>query len=389
VRLGFRPGGKLMERAEAEGHAVLTVTPLRVTPQADRQRLRAPRLRADFYEAENAIRTFSAEGGAVAELEPLEPGGNRAKRVLSGKRMTANFHPGAQEVAELTVEEEAKMTDGMRQATAARAVYQGATEMVALRGQPLVWDETARTGGEEIDASLEAGHSQARGRVRTTYYSRETAGGAAPFRRGNAPVFVAADRAALRHGEGAALYEGNARAWQDDNFVRAETIEFDRGERQMLAAGSVRSALYGVEREVEPGRKEVVPVFGSADRMSYTDQSRVVHYEGRVKIQQGTDQIDAAVADATLDEGNKLSRLKASRDVVLTQPGRRGTGDEVEYTAASDTAVLTGDLARVEDREREVTTKGARLTLHLRDARIEAADEGGTRRVRTTHRIQR
>jgi lipopolysaccharide export system protein LptA len=193
----------------------------------------------------------------------------------------------------------------------------------------------------------------------------------------------------VRHREGAARYLGNARAWQEDDFVRAENLELDKGERVLTAWEKVQSAFYGVEREVEKGKKEIVPVFVSAEKLVYTDAQRKAHYEGKVKIRQGTDQIDAAEADAVMDENHKLSQMTAAREVVLTQPQRRGTGDLLVYTAASDAAVLTGNLAQVVDRERDVTSKGARLTLHLRDARIEGDDESGTKRVKTTHRIQR
>jgi lipopolysaccharide transport protein LptA len=136
-----------------------------------------------------------------------------------------------------------------------------------------------------------------------------------------------------------------------------------------------------------------VPVFASSDRIIYTDANRTAHYEGSVKIRQGTDQIDSATADAVMDEENKLISLTASTGVVMTQPARRATGDQVVYTAATDTAILTGNLAVVEDHEREAVTKSPKLTLHLRDARIEANDDnnvgsGARRRVRTTHRIQ-
>jgi lipopolysaccharide export system protein LptA len=225
--------------------------------------------------------------------------------------------------------------------------------------------------------------------VRTTYYSRETTGGAAPFKKSKAPVFITAERAVIRHSEGVARYTGDVRAWQDDNFVSAETIELDNKERQMLAWTNVESAIYNVEREVENGRKEIVPTFASADQMKYEDATRTVHYEGKVKIRQGTDRIEAAVADALVDQENKLTRLTASRDVILTQPQRRGNGDQLVYTAENETAVLTGNLAQVEDKERGIATKGARLTMHLRDARIEVNDESGAKRVRTTHRIQR
>ena len=387
VQMSFRSGGKFLARAEANGNAVLTITPP-ISPKAERKRLRAPHFTAEFYEANNALKTFLADGGPVAEFEPLEANSKRAKRTLSGKRLTASFHEQMQEISSLTVDDDAKFTDGERHATAARAVYIAATQTVTLRGKPLVWDNTARTDANEIDANIDTGESVARGTVRTTYYSRDTTGGAAPFKKNKSPVFIAADRAVMRHGEGAARYDGRAKAWQDDNVVSAETIELDKNERVMIATNNVKSALYGVEREVEKGRKEIVPIFASADRMTYTDSTRVVHYEGGVKITQGPDRIDAAVADAVIDEEHKLTSLKATRNVVLTQPARRGTGDKVEYTAATDTAILTGNLARLEDHERDVTTSSARLTLHLRDAKIEADDEGGTKRVKTTHRIK-
>lgn len=399
VQTMFSADGRFLQRAEATGNAVLTITPLQVTPKSERQTLRAAKFNADYFETGNAIKTFVAEGNALAEFEPLQPAPDsakakaksdqRTKRTLTSQKLTANLHQQAQEITDLTAEGEVKYTDGDRNVTAARGVYEAATQTVALRGKPLLWDATARTNADEIDAKLDTGESQARGRVRTTYYSRETTGGAAPFKKSKAPVTIAADSAVVRHREGAARYLGNARAWQDDDFVRGDNMELDKGERALHAWGNVQSAFYGLEREAGKGKKEIVPVFVSAEKLDYADANRTAHYEGKVKIRQGSDQIDAAVAEAVMDQENKLSKMTATREVVLTQPQRRGTGDLLVYTAADDAAVLTGNLAQVEDREREVTTKGARLTLHLRDARIEADDASGTKRVKTTHRIQR
>jgi lipopolysaccharide export system protein LptA len=256
-----------------------------------------------------------------------------------------------------------------------------------------VWDSSARASADEIDANLETGESQLRGHVRTTYFSRESTGGSAPFKNKKGPVTIAADHALVKHNEGAARYTGAARAWQDDDFVRADNIELDKGERMMTAWGATQSAFYDFEREVEKGRKQVVPIFTTSDRIVYTDANRTVHYEGSVKIRQGSDRIEAAVADVVMDEEHKLVSLTASKDVVITQPSRRATGDQVVYIAATDTAALTGNVAMVEDRERDAVTKSPKLTLHLRDARIEANDDnnvgsGVKRRVKTTHRIQ-
>lgn len=385
----YHPGGKFLAKAEANGNAVMTVIPLVATPKAETKKLRAPRFVADFYESGNDVKTFLAETNAVAEFTPMQPDKKRVKRTLTGNKMTATFAPQVQEVIEVMADGNAKFDEGERHATAAKANYLGATRTTLMRGKPQLWDDVARTDAQEIDANIDTGESVARGRVRTTYYSKATTNGAAPFKKNNAPVFVSSDRATFRHREAAAKYEGNARAWQDDNFIRGDVLELDNGERTMIATGNAQSAIYSFEREVESGKKEIVPVFGAADKIHYFDNDRLVRYTNNVKIRQGTDQIDSTKADATLDENYKMTRFVAEQEVVLTQPQRTGKGNHLEYTAASDEAVLTGNLATIEDRENDATSKGARLTLHLRDAKITANDEGGTKRVKTVHRVKK
>ncbi|MGH9939976.1 MAG: LptA/OstA family protein, partial [Blastocatellia bacterium] len=357
VQANFREDGKNLARAEAAGAAVLTVTPKRITPDAEKKTLRAPKFTAEFFETGNAIKTFVAEPNAVAEFDPMQPDGKnkgdgksakRLKKTLAGKKLTANFSGQTQDVTDLTAEGDAKFTDSERTATAARGIYTASNRTVAMRGKPQLWDSSARASADEIDANVETGESELRGRARTTYFSRESTGGSAPFKNKKGPVTVASDRALVKHHEGAARYIGNARAWQDDDFVRAENIELDKGERVMTAWGAAQSAFYDFEREVEKGRKQIVPIFTTSDRIVYTDANRTAHYEGSVKIRQGADRIDALVADAVMDEEHKLVSLTASKDVVMTQPSRRATGDHVVYTAATDTAILTGNLAIVE-----------------------------------------
>jgi len=402
LQANIRDDGKNLARAEAAGNAVLTIMPKRITPRSEKKTLRAPKFVADFFETGNAIKTFVAEPNPVAEFDPMQPEvkdkdkdatAKRSKRILSGKKMTANFSQQTQDVSDMTVDGDAKFTEGERVAVAARGVYTASNQTVAMRGKPQLWDSTLRASADEIDTNVGSSESELRGRARTTYFNRDSTGGAAPFKNRKQPVTVASDRALVKHNEGAARYIGDARAWQGEDFVRAEYIEIDKGERTMTAWNNARSTFYDFEREVEKGRKEVVPVFASSDRIIYTDANRTAHYEGSVKIRQGTDQIDSATADVLMDEENKLISMTATKDVVMTQPARRATGDQVVYTAATDTAILTGNFAVVEDHERDAVTKSPKLTLHLRDARIEANDDnnggsGAKRRVRTTHRIQ-
>jgi len=144
--------------------------------------------------------------------------------------------------------------------------------------------------------------------------------------------------------------------------------------------------------EVSSATTPIVPVFASADSLSYSDPNRILHYEGNVDIKQGNDRITSGVADVYLSkETNEMDKTIAQRNVVLTQPGRKGIGDWVQYTALDEVAVLKGNPARVEDSEKG-NTEGGRLTLSIRDSKVTADDTRGPLspgRIRTTHKIKK
>ena len=139
-----------------------------------------------------------------------------------------------------------------------------------LRGKrPQAWDAKARTQADEIDYDHQKDETHARGDVRTTYYSRETTNDATPFKNTKSPVFITAERADARNDEGVAVYTGNARGWQDDNFVKGDRIELYQNDKRMVAIGNVESALYQARQETAPGKREPVPGFATAERMTY------------------------------------------------------------------------------------------------------------------------
>jgi len=98
--------------------------------------------------------------------------------------------------------------------------------------------------------------------------------------------------------------------------------------------------------------------------MTYSDPDRILHYESNVDIRQGSDRVTSGVADVYLQkETNEVDRTIAQRNVVLTQPNRKGVGDWMQYTTADQVSILTGNPARVDDVEQGTTT-GARLTVY-------------------------
>jgi lipopolysaccharide export system protein LptA len=313
--------------------------------------------------------------------------GGHPLRVTTSKKARADFLEDSQDIDRVSQDGNFRYNEGERNAVAERAVYDGQKEILNLRGKrPMAWDAKARTQADEIDYDQQRDETHARGDVRTTYYSRETTNDSTPFKNTKSPIFMTAERADAKT-EGIAVYIGNARGWQDDNFVKADRIELYQDDKRMVAIGHVESALYQAKRETSPGKREIVPGFATAEKMIYSDIERKVHYEGEVKARQGADRIEASFVDVYLkQETNEVDHMNAEGNVVLTQPGRRGVGDKLAYSADDGKAVLTGKSARVDDAEKG-STMGSQLTFYNRDDRILVENQQGTGRVRSTHRL--
>ena len=391
VKLIWRITGRDLDKAEAVGNAELFVDPVVKNARADKHTLTAPRIDCDFFETGNLARTFTATGGSKAVIEPVQKVEDRGTRVLTSQKMTAVFVKETQAIERMDAQGDAKFNENDRNGVAANISYTGADNSVRLRGgEPTVWDSRARTKAIELDSNLTDHVSYSRGKTATTYYSQEQTNGATPFSKVKSPVYVVSDRGEFDSNTGIAIYTGNARAWQDDNFVRGDKLTIYMNEKKMEANGHVQSQVYNARRQAEAGG--AVPVFATADAMTYSDPNRTLHYEGNVDIRQGTDRLTSGVADVYLyKESSEVEKTIAQRDVVLTQPNRKGTGDWAQYTSADEVAVLKGNPARVEDAEKG-STEGGRLTVNMRDGRVIADDVRGPQspgRVRTTHKVKK
>jgi lipopolysaccharide transport protein LptA len=397
INLKFFPDGGGMRTADGAGSTVMTITPVRAEGGAEKKTLKAPHMLATFFEGENQIKTFNADGGVRVDLESMVAGGH-PPRTTTSERLTATFSAESQDIDRVTQEGNFKFNEGDRNGEAQRAIYDAGIELLSLRGQrPVGWDTKARTQADEIDYDQKNDETHARGNVRTTYINRDTPGGAMPFRPGDkggekkkkTPIYITSERADARNEDGIAIYTGDARGWQDDNFVKADRLELYKSDNHMVAIGHVDSALYTVEREISPGKREVVPAFATSDRMTYSDAERKVHYEGKVKARQGTDRIDAADLNVYLkSEVNEVDHKVAEGQVELVQPGRHGFGDKLTYTTEDGRAVLVGKSAKVQDEE-SGSTMGSRLTFYNRDDKILVDNQHGTGRVRSTHRLNK
>jgi lipopolysaccharide export system protein LptA len=84
--------------------------------------------------------------------------------------------------------------------------------------------------------------------------------------------------------------------------------------------------------------------------------------------------------------GSQVSKIVARGDVRLEQPGRKGTGEELTYTAADAKFVLTGTSAtppRLSDQVRGTVT-GTALIFNDRDDSV-VVSGGASKAVTQTH----
>ena len=252
VKLIWRVTGRDLDKAEAVGNAELFVDPVVKNAAADKKTLTAPRIDCDFFETGNLARTFVASGGAKAVIEPVQTVQDRGTRTLVSQKMTAVFVKDTQDVERMDAQGDAKFNEADRNGVAANISYTAGDNTVRLRGgEPTVWDSRARTKGVELDSDLTNKISYSRGKTATTYYSQEQTGGATPFSKVKSPVYIVSDRGEFHSERGVAVYTGNARAWQDDNFVRADKLTIYVNEKKMDANGRVQSQVYNARRRAE------------------------------------------------------------------------------------------------------------------------------------------
>lgn len=375
VETYFHDNGQDLRKAEAVGNAVLEIEPVKKAAEIYDTTVNAPRFDCEFFATGNNARECVGGTGAKTVRTPTVAGGGRADQVLTSDRVVATFDAATKDLAELQAVGNGKYSELDRRGIAERFVFGQNDKILRLRGgEPTIWDDRSRAKAQEIDWNTATQVSSLRGGVSTTFYNGGALGAASPFSKGNKPVFIASSEAIFDRNADTAVYTGSARAWQDDNYVRADKLTILQAQGKLIAEGSVQSGLYDAKVN-RGGKVSTVPVFASANSMTYSRDGRILSYRGNADIRQGTDRITADAADVFLSENNEVSRTVADRSVVITQPGRRATGEHVEYAAETEVAILQGNPATVNDAENG-STSGSQITVYFRENRFVGSGRG-------------
>jgi lipopolysaccharide export system protein LptA len=344
--------------------------------------------------------------------------------VSTSQTLDASFLPQGG-IASIIQQGTVAYTDGQppekrTQAWAHKAVYTPADRILVLTGSPRIADGGMVTTAKTIRIDRASDQSLADGDVKSTYNElKEQPNGA--LLASSSPIHVTANRMTAHNRTAIALYDGNARLWQDANVIAAPSIQFDRNQRSLLAEGTAAQPVSTVlvQASVKPGlggqgpteqesgqpprsksgdenrgkrraddkRADVVAVTSS--RLTYTDPERKAHYEGGV-VAKGTGfTVTATTADAYLQPRSqatsnqqvtgpgRLDHMVAEGNVVIQQPSRRAEGQTLVYTAADDKFVLTGGPPSIFDAERGKIT-GVSLTFFQADDRVLVEGEAST-----------
>ena len=354
---GSAGGAAQVQRAELDGHVVLTQTP-------------------------------AAKPGAKAEA-PL--------RATSGRAV----YEGAGEWLHLTLSP--RVENGGLQLTADKVdVSQESGDAFGHGNVKATW----------VDTGTAKGGQQSRGANGASELGSMGLGG-------QGPSHVVAAEAQLHQATGEATFRGHARLWQQANSVAAPVIILDRVRQTMVArstdaAEPVKVVLLsaggpelgratGNETGPNAGRDAggksaaptVIRVRGGDLKYSDAEHKAVMHGGalGTVTAETGTatsvsNEVELLLLPPDNHAGKdggaaRVDRLTARGGVKLNSEGRRGTGEQLVYTGETGEYVLTGTASappRMSDPARGTVT-GEALIFHSRDDSVSV--EGGGRKTTT------
>lgn len=294
-------------------------------------------------------------------------------------------------------------------ATAKHAEYKAADQTLHLTGGPRINNGTFDLAAQLVDYHRDTGDATAKGDVKATYLREGNQPSPSPgavsgsIFGGQGPVHIVAQQADLQHASGDSIFRGQARMWQGANAVAAPVIELSRTEQTLKAHSESGENGQPIDTTIASamGAKRQQSVIRVKSRtLVYSDKERRGDFDGGVvaTAPDGTIRSDKAQfflqpvgSEKKTPQGqsgtsSQIEKIIASGRVLLTQPGRKGEGEKLVYTAQDGHYVLTGTSAsppQISDATHGTTT-GAALIFNDQDDSVEVS--GGQSAAVTTTR---
>ncbi len=375
-----------------------------------------------------AIRELTGSGGTkITELAK-----DGSTNTSTGDRLTVTFAPPKSEAESATTKKISKSARGVEIASAVQdghvmlaqhpkqgpgpvlpatltawaqhAEYHAADQILHLTGSPRLENEQLQMAAGRIDYDRDSGDASAAGGVKATYTEKAKSG---PMLGGEGPVHITADHAIVKHATNASTFYGSggtdARMWQGGDSISAPVLELTKDPATLRAHGGPGSTGAVVHANLTSAmgknRQPTVARIQSST-LDYSDKDRRGDFRGGVTARDAAGVIHADEAEVYLTAAAKkgapaprsdkgqgpLERIVATGHVEVTQPGRKGMGEKLVYTAQDGKYVLTGSLGdppRIVD-EAKGTTSGTTLIFNSQNDSVEVS--GGQSRAVTETR---
>ncbi|PYR92728.1 MAG: hypothetical protein DMF84_12405 [Acidobacteria bacterium] len=201
----------------------------------------------------------------------------------------------------------------------------------------------------------------------------------------NEPVTVTANHLDYEGATSLATYVGNARLWQQDTEVRADTIVLDDKNGNLRATLNVRTMMTLAPKEEDTKTQKAKPktapqpTITVAEALLYEDAQRRATYTTKAHMSGPDGDVTADKIELYLTEsGGELERAEAFGHVVSRQETRRAYGTHLTYIAAKDEYTMVGTPVEVYDDTAPdcKLTKGTTLTFHKAVDTITASGNG-------------
>jgi lipopolysaccharide export system protein LptA len=344
-----------------------------------------------------------APGNRIASLHG-EPNarvrfGGATPHSSTSRAVTAKFDTRSARAALQSVDQvgDFEYSEGTRTASAERARYTPADELITLNGSPRVQDKQSGLAltANTVRLNRRTGEASAEGEVKTTF-TQLKANQAGALLATAEPVHVTSTSARASN-SGQARFSGAARLWQGANIIQAPVIEFDRDKRWLQAStGAGNAQVITVFAQTDRAGR-TTPVTVRAGKLTYSDLDRTAHYEKGVTVRTADGTLNAQNVIVLLHPAgqsnaaggvSQVEQIIATGNLVFEQqnPARKAAGERLVYTASDGKFVLSGTSAKppsIFDAERGEIT-GDSLTFHSRDDRVQVSSGENSRTVTKT-----
>ena len=406
----------------------------------------ARELRATRVAADDLTASFIADGSKGAGVRPdtvsgrshtelRQTGAHGFERVSSGDTLQIAFAPvagaDAKQMQVATARQDGHVSfhsrtpgktpkpggearaDDVASGSADHAAYAADAEKLVLTGNARVVDGTTSMSAATIALDQGAGDVDARGDVVASIVGDGSAVASTSTAKRPAATHISAAHAVLHHATNEAEFDAGdgrpARMWQDASQVEANRIVLNGTTHTLVAtpsvvgvvrsvfAGNAVSSTHSGGPPAKPAEPRIVRV--ESHGLQYSDATREAAFSGPVTISGTGEEVRAKRAVATFSpavakgaaagasaEGlpaGSLERVVASGDVRLAEPGRQGSGEQLVYTVADGSLLLTGTPAsapRVTDAQQGTVT-GASLLLRPGESTIVVTGGAATESV--------